>query len=127
MKEKSGKFKRHLLAAIMTAVLILPSLPLLSGCKTGFYYDNAGKYSVGDATFNVDDVEAISFNARYGYEQGKKVLYITERCVFELGENGLILTEIAPGFDLEKDILSYLSFKPEISPDLKEMPAICFQ
>lgn len=75
----------------------------------------------------VDDVEAISFNAEHGHKMGKKVLYVTERCVFELGENGLVLTEIAPGFDLEKDILAYLSFKPEISPNLKEMPAICFQ
>ncbi len=80
----------------------------------------------GVASKVVDEVQAISFNAKDNYAMGKKVLYVTERCVFELGENGLILTEIAPGIDLERDILSYLSFKPEISPNLKEMPAVCF-
>ena len=43
----------------MTAVLLLPSLPLLSSCKTGFYYDNAGKYTSGEASFSSDAVDAI--------------------------------------------------------------------
>lgn len=74
----------------------------------------------------VEEVESISFNAALGYQQGKKVLYVTERCVFELGPNGLILVEVAPGYSVERDILAYLPFRAEISPKLKEMPACCF-
>ena len=54
-------------------------------------------------------------------------MYITERGVFELTKDGLMLTEIAPGIDLEKDILANMDFKPVISPDLKEMDAALFQ
>ena len=43
----------------MTAVLLLPSLPFMSGCKTGFYYDNASKYESGEASFSAEAVEAI--------------------------------------------------------------------
>ena len=43
----------------MTAVLLLPSLPLMSSCRTGFYYDNAGKYTPGGTTLAADTVEAI--------------------------------------------------------------------
>ena len=66
----------------------------------------------------------IGFIFLFGKPVVESLLYSFNR--ISVGENGLILTEIAPGFDLEKDILAYLSFKPEISPDLKEMPAVCF-
>ena len=48
-------------------------------------------------------------------------MYITERCVFKLTPDGLLLTEIAPGVDLEKDILAHMEFKPLISEKLKLM------
>ena len=51
---------------------------------------------------------------------------MTERCVFELLDGVFTLTEIAPGIDLEKDILANMDFKPEISPDLKLMDAEIF-
>lgn len=66
-------------------------------------------------------IEQITFNADYAIKKGQKVLYITERAVFCLKENGLILTEIAPGISLEKDILSQMEFIPEVSKDLKTM------
>jgi propionate CoA-transferase len=44
------------------------------------------------------------------------VLYITERCVFQLGPDGLELIEVAPGIDIEKDIIGRMSFRPHI-PD----------
>jgi propionate CoA-transferase len=47
--------------------------------------------------------------------------------VFELTQDGLMLTEIAPGVDLEKDVLANMDFKPIISPDLKRMPAGIFR
>jgi len=49
------------------------------------------------------------------------VLYITERAVFQPGPDGLVLIEIAPGVDLQKDILAQMEFQPKISPVLKEM------
>ncbi len=52
---------------------------------------------------------------------------MTERCVFALRPEGLTLIEIAPGIDLEKDILAQMDFTPLISGDLKQMPAEIFK
>ena len=54
-------------------------------------------------------------------------MYITERAVFELTPEGVMLTEIAPGADLEKDILDKMDFRPVISPDLKLMDERLFR
>ncbi|MFA6011493.1 MAG: acyl CoA:acetate/3-ketoacid CoA transferase [Desulfobacteraceae bacterium] len=62
----------------------------------------------------LNDVEQITFSGKVAAQSGKKVLYITERCVFELSEAGLVLTEIAPGVDLERDILAQMDFAPLI-------------
>ncbi|MPN42496.1 Acetate CoA-transferase YdiF [bioreactor metagenome] len=54
-------------------------------------------------------------------------MYITERAVFELRAEGLVLTEIAPGMDLEKDVLAQMNFKPVIADDLKTMDGRIFR
>ncbi len=69
----------------------------------------------------IKDVEQITFSGLLAKNLKKKVTYVTERAVFELKEEGLILTEIAPGVKLEKDILAHMEFKPIISKDLKLM------
>ena len=71
--------------------------------------------------FVKDKVQQITFSAEYAKRIGQKVLYITERAVFELGEDGLVLTEIAPGVDLQRDILDQMAFAPRVSEHLKEM------
>lgn len=67
------------------------------------------------------NVEQITFSGEYAREQGQTVKYITERAVFELKTDGIWLTEIAPGVDLEKHILAQMDFEPKIQSDLKTM------
>ncbi|WP_315118628.1 CoA-transferase [uncultured Clostridium sp.] len=74
-----------------------------------------------------DEVEQITFSAEYANESGQNVLYVTERAVFKLTDKGLMLIEIAPGIDLEKDILANMEFMPLISEDLKEMDERIFK
>ena len=73
-----------------------------------------------------EQVEFINLSAEQAIKNGQEVLYITERCVFRLTAEGVELTEIAPGLDLDAHILSKLPFTPKISPNLKEMPKECF-
>jgi propionate CoA-transferase len=63
----------------------------------------------------VSDVEQITFNGKLAATNDKPVYYVTERCVFKLRFNGLELTEVAPGIDIEKDILAHMDFKPIIN------------
>ena len=74
----------------------------------------------------VDKVEQITFNGKLSREKGQQVVICTERAVFRLVKDGVMLTEIAPGVDLEKDILGKMGFKPIISDDLKEMDTRVF-
>ena len=66
-------------------------------------------------------VQQITFSGKYASAHSKNVIYVTERAVFTLTKDGLELTEIAPGIDLQKDILDQMKFKPIISKDLKIM------
>lgn len=74
----------------------------------------------------VNSVEHVTFSGAYSKQKGQRIMYITERAVFELTDSGLTLIEIAPGIDIDKDILSHMAFKPEISRDLKQMPESVF-
>ena len=75
----------------------------------------------------VDSVQQITFSARQAIKNNQTVLYVTERGVFTLTKDGVMLTEIAPGVDLEKDILSHMEFKPLISENLKLMDERIFK
>ncbi len=75
----------------------------------------------------LDEVEHITFSGPYAAKSGRKILYITERCVFSLGKEGLELTEVAPGVDLQKDILDLIDFKPIIPRPPKLMDERIFR
>ncbi|MCI2106544.1 MAG: propionate CoA-transferase [Intestinimonas sp.] len=72
-------------------------------------------------------IDQITFSADFSKHIGQTVLFVTERCVFQVTGQGLMLTEIAPGIDVEKDILPCMDFRPAISPDLKQMDPRIFQ
>ncbi|MHC1745952.1 MAG: acyl CoA:acetate/3-ketoacid CoA transferase [Negativicutes bacterium] len=68
----------------------------------------------------LQDVEQITFSGKYAAQIGQPVLYVTERAVFKLTKEGIELTEIAPGIDIEKDILQHMEFTP-ITTNVKLM------
>ena len=73
-------------------------------------------------------VDHITFSGSNSVSKGRQhVLYITERAVFTITDKGLTLLEIAPGVDLERDILELMDFTPVISPDLKAMDERLFR
>ena len=72
------------------------------------------------------DVEQRTFSGEYAAAAGQPVLYVTERCVFQLTPEGLELIEIAPGVDLEKDVLAHIGFEPIIRGEPKLMDARIF-
>ena len=103
---------------------------------SGFY--NAGaKMEISNGKLNIEkegkvkklvkDVEQVSFSGRRGVAQGQDVTYVTERCVMKLVSEGIVLTEIAPGVDLQANILNQSEFPLIVSPDLKEMDRQLFQ
>jgi len=75
----------------------------------------------------VKKVYKVLFSGKEALKSGKEVLYITERAVFRLTENGIELKEYAPGIDIEKDIINKMEFEPKTSSDLKEMDKRLFE
>ncbi len=89
-----------------------------------------GKISViqeGKRKKFLEAVEQVTFSGEYATSISQPVMFITERAVFELKEGQMVITEIAPGIDLKKDVLAYMDFKPLIADDLKIMDEDIFQ
>jgi propionate CoA-transferase len=85
-----------------------------------------GTLTAGESKKAVRQVEQISFSGPYARERGQEVLYVTERAVFRLGETGPELIEIAPGLDVERDVVGAMAFRPAVSPALRVMEAALF-
>lgn len=75
----------------------------------------------------VQQVDQVTFSAKYAVEIGQPVLFITERAVLRLTKQGLELIEIAPGVELERDVLAQMDCMPVVSPDLKLMDERIFR
>lgn len=78
---------------------------------------------ISDGSINkfVENVYKVSFSGIEAIKCGQEIKYITERAVFRLIENELLLTEVAPGVDIQKNILDKMEFKPRVSQEIKEM------
>jgi propionate CoA-transferase len=72
----------------------------------------------------VKQVEQVTFSGQYAAQKSQPVIYVTERCVFQLTEHGLELVEVAPGIDIERDILAHMAFKPHIHKPAMMNPRI---
>ncbi len=75
----------------------------------------------------IEAVEHVTFSGEYAAEKGQQVLYVTERCVFELRGGEVVLTEVAPGIDVERQILGQMDFQPQIAPNLGDMDKRIFR
>lgn len=75
----------------------------------------------------VKQVQQITFSGEYALKNEQEIMYITERAVFQLTPDGLLLTEIAPGIELQRDILDKMEFSPIVSKDLKTMDCRLFR
>jgi propionate CoA-transferase len=88
----------------------------------GTFLAGKSRFEIANARLKVEDhgaqrkfvsaVEHVTFSGDYARKMNRDVLYITERCVLRLGPQGLELTEISPGLDLNRDILAHMDFKP---------------
>lgn len=85
------------------------------GSKVSWSHGRLAVNQPGKVRKFVNQVERITFSADFARKRGQDVLYITERAVFRLVTDGLELVEIAPGIDIDRDILPYMDFRPLIS------------
>jgi propionate CoA-transferase len=86
-----------------------------------------GTFLVGAASKFIAEVEHRTYSGSQALRRGQSVLYVTERCVFRLGDEGLELIEIAPGVDLERDILAQMGFRPLVRTPLRLMDERIFE
>jgi propionate CoA-transferase len=75
----------------------------------------------------VPGVQQLTFNGRYARERAQQVLFVTERAVFDLTADGIVLTEIAPGISLQEHVLARIGFPVKVDPGLKTMDARLFR
>ena len=72
-------------------------------------------------------LDQITYSADYGLENGQNVTFIIDRCVMKPSEKGLVITEVAPGVDIQKDIIDQMEFDPIVADDVKTMDLSIFE
>lgn len=97
-----------------------------SGCEFGFDGQKLQIIKEGKIRKMVSEVAQYSFNGKLARAKNQKVIIVTERAVFKLTPEGVVLTEIAPGIDLQTQILDLMDFTPIISENLKMMDVNLF-
>ncbi len=75
----------------------------------------------------VPQVQQLTFNGRYAHERGQEVMYVTDRAVFRLADDGIVLIEIAPGIDLRRDVLDRIGFPVRVADELRPMDRRLFR
>ena len=103
---------------------------------SGFFTAGA-KLNVGDGRLTilqegksrklVEAVEHVTFSGTVARRRGQRISYVTERCVIDLMDQGLTVREIAPGIDLQRDVLDLADFPLQVHPQLKSMDARLFR
>ncbi|HHW77757.1 MAG TPA: acyl CoA:acetate/3-ketoacid CoA transferase [Xanthomonadaceae bacterium] len=99
-------------------------------------FTNGGEVAIEDGRLRIvkpgkgrkflDEVEHRTFSGSHAIAKGQPVLYVTERCVFQLGRDGMELIEIAPGVNLQRDILEQMDFQPVMKQPPRPMDARIF-
>lgn len=128
--------RRHVTAGVGGFIDITTSAPMIvfmgsftAGRRSIELTEEGGLEIVEDGQYTklVDQVSSVTFNGRQALDRGQRVLYVTERCVLELREEGLVVTELAPGVDLERDVLSRSDIPLHVAEDLTEMDPALFR
>jgi propionate CoA-transferase len=100
------------------------------------YFNAGAKMDVVDGKLRIEKegkvkklvrkLDQISFSGKRGKMQNQEVTYVTERCVLKLTQEGIVVTEIADGVDLQANVVDQSEFKLIVAPDLKKMDARLF-
>jgi acyl CoA:acetate/3-ketoacid CoA transferase len=103
---------------------------------SGYYTAGGLKLALQDGTVRIERegkvpklvprVEHVTFSGRRARAQGQNVTYVTERCVLRLEPEGLTVVEVAPGIDLERDVLGQAEIRLRVSPDVRPMDSRLF-
>ena len=116
--------------------------PVIAGGAPRIYF--AGAFTAGPTKINIQNdqlqivrdgsiskfvknVFRVFFSGRQAVKQGHEILYVTERAVFTLTKDGLRLEEVAPGVDLDRDVLAKMDFVPLVNSSLREMDKRLFR
>ncbi len=104
---------------------------------SGYFRAGGIGLDVRDGTMRIDRegrhaklvprVEQVTFNGAIALAEGRQALYVTERCVLELRPAGLTVIELAPGIDLDRDVLAQAGFALQVASDLRPMDARLFR